>query len=76
MNTPTAKDFYNKWVELTDKRILDSSIPRDNNIMEDLLIEFARLHCEAQAKAIHSNMQLPREDLEFTLDAYPLENIK
>jgi uncharacterized protein YpmS len=39
-------------------------------------IEFAKLHAEAALKAAHKNMQLSEEDLEFTLDAYPLTNIK
>jgi len=34
------------------------------------------MHVEAALKAVHNNMQLPVEDLEFTLDAYPLSNIK
>ena len=40
------------------------------------MIEFAKLHVEAALKAAHANMQLPKEDLEFTLQSYPLENIK
>jgi hypothetical protein len=89
-NIPTAKDFYNKWVELTDKRILDTSIPRDNNIMEDLFIEFAKLHLDAQQKAILENFTMkPKDnideldmnddfmevDKDSIINAYPLENI-
>ena len=31
---------------------------------------------EAILEAAHRNMQLPVEDLEFTINAYPLNNIK
>lgn len=41
-----------------------------------IMIDFAKLHVEAALKRAHSNMQLPEEDLEFTMGAYPLENIK
>jgi hypothetical protein len=40
------------------------------------MIEFAKLHVEAALKKAHQQMQLPNEDLEFTLSAYPSENIK
>jgi hypothetical protein len=39
-------------------------------------IEFAKLHAEAALKAAHLSLQLPIEDLEFTLEVYPLDNIK
>jgi len=44
--------------------------------VEECMIEFARLHVEAALKASHSNMQLPDEDLEYTLSSYPPSNIK
>jgi len=40
------------------------------------MIEFAKLHVTEALKAAHRNMQAPEEDIEFTLDAYPLEEIK
>lgn len=43
---------------------------------EQAMIDFTKLHVEAALKSAHSNMQLPEEDLEFTMGAYPLENIK
>lgn len=43
---------------------------------EAAMIRFAKLHVEEALKAVHSNMQLPKEDLEFILNAYPLTNIK
>ena len=43
---------------------------------KNAMIEFAKLHVEAALKAAHINHQLPIEDLEFTLDCYPLTNIE
>jgi hypothetical protein len=48
----------------------------DDDKVYEIMIEFAKLHVEAALKAAHANMQLPKEDLEFTLQSYPLENIK
>ena len=41
-----------------------------------LMREFAQLHVDLALRRAHSNMQLPLEDLEFTLESYPLTNIK
>lgn len=48
----------------------------DDDTIYKAMIEFAKLHVEAALKAAHSNMQLPEEDLEFTLDSYPVDKIK
>lgn len=40
------------------------------------MIGFAKLHVEIALYRAHSNMQLPPEDLGFTLQSYPLDNIK
>ncbi len=40
------------------------------------MIEFAKLHVTKALTSAHINMQLPIEDLEFTLNSYPLTNIK
>ncbi len=42
---------------------------------QQMMREFARKHVTAALKAAHKNMQLPEEDLEFTLSSYPLTNI-
>lgn len=42
----------------------------------ELMVEFAKLHVKAALEAAHKNMQLPEEDLEFTLSSYPLNLIK
>ena len=59
---PTARDFM-------------LSKMRFSPLHEEILIEFAKLHCEAALKAAHRNMQMEDEDLEFTTKAYPLTNI-
>lgn len=42
----------------------------------ELAVEFAKLHVTKALTSAHINMQLPIEDLEFTLNSYPLTNIK
>lgn len=59
--------------------LLKENLPTDILSGDDIsyaMIEFAKLHVKAALEAVHSNMQLPEEDLEFTLDAYPETNIK
>ena len=66
---PTAEEVLEKY----EKEF------KHNGIVFDLkkpMIEFAKLHVEAALKRAHMNMQLPFEDLEFTLESYPLSNIK
>lgn len=41
-----------------------------------IMVEFAKYHVEKALMAVHNEIQLPDEDLEFTQGAYPLENIK
>lgn len=45
-------------------------------LAKDLMIAFAKLHVQAALEAAHSNSQMPQEDLDFTLQSYPLTNIK
>ena len=40
------------------------------------MVEFAEFHVTESLKAAHKNMQLPEEDLDYTLSSYPLTNIK
>ena len=63
---PTAEEFYKE----TTGCIIN------HGDVKTAMIEFAKLHVKEALKAAHNNQQLPIEDLEFTLDAYPLENIK
>ena len=42
----------------------------------EIMIEFAKLHVKAALENAHSNFQLPEQDIDFTLNAYPLTNIK
>lgn len=62
---PSAVDFLHNF---TDN-------PNDDTVFL-AMVGFAKLHVEKALKRSHSNMQLPSEDLEFTLQSYPLENIK
>lgn len=63
----TAKEFLiskrlNGWVNYT--------------IVSELMSEFAKYHVELALTQAHKKMQLPEEDLEFTLNSYDLNNIK
>lgn len=48
----------------------------DWEVIKNLMIDFAKLHVTAALKTAHSYHQVPIEDVDFTLDAYPLNNIK
>jgi hypothetical protein len=74
-NMPTAKEFIQNYIEENN---------HDSNIdMEDVLIEFSKLHVEAALKAKIQAMEYYYNDgysLDemdaFTNDSYPLSNIK
>ena len=70
----TAKDFLTKGAEGYPMRDVIDNI-EDEDIL-DAMIEFAKHHVEQALKLSHINMQLPEEDLVFTLNSYPLDNIK
>lgn len=63
---PTAEEFARKYKD-------DQSQYKS---LTEYFQDFAKLHVQAALEAAHKNQQLPMEDLEFTLNAYPLENIK
>ena len=44
--------------------------------LKQLAIRFAQLHVQAALESAHQNMQLPEDDLEFTLDSYSLSKVK
>ena len=68
---PTAK------LILTGKETYDSEYPTVSKYDAlEAMIEFAKLHVTKALTSAHINMQLPIEDLEFTLNSYPLTNIK
>lgn len=66
---PTAEEFLKQFE-------LGSTGKVDIEDAKEAVIEFAKLHVEAALEAAHSNMQLPKEDLEFTLSSYSLDQIK
>ena len=69
---PTAEEFLNEVTAMDHPN--SQGLPYKD--IQDLMVGFAKLQVESALKAAHSNMQLPIEDLEFTLNSYPLENIK
>ena len=73
---PTAEELMNSEKYEPDRGISFEDYHGDNAAwVPDMMIEFARLHCLKQAKAILKNLQMEDEDLEFILSSYPLENI-
>lgn len=71
---PSAKGVLNS-IYNNDYKSSYKTIYSDQCI-EKVMIEFAKLHVTKALTSAHINMQLPLEDLEFTLNSYPLENIK
>ena len=65
---PTAEELSKKYTRLRSAVALKD--------LSDFAIEFAKLHVTKALTSAHINMQLPIEDLEFTLNSYPLTNIK
>ena len=73
MNNVTAEeilaDLQYQWEETGEyKMYFAIDIPGK-------LREFAKIKVKEALVAAHRNMQLPEEDLEFTLDCYPETNI-
>lgn len=66
-----ADQFFEDWCMKKGYSAFDEA-----DDIEDCLIEFAKYHVKNALKAAHRNMQLPEEDLEFTLNSYSEENIK
>lgn len=69
---PTAQEFA--WSNNLDFK--NALAEMNYQEVYNLMIEFAKLHVTKALTSAHINMQLPIEDLEFTLNSYPLENIK
>lgn len=61
----TAKELFDRMLE-----------ENDECTSTEMMIEFAKLHVEQALKAAHRNAQFPEEDLDYTLRAYPLTEIK
>lgn len=70
-NIPKAEEFFEQWCNKKGYVAIDQV-----EDIEECMIEFAKLHVELALKTSHHNMQLPEEDLEFTLNSYHLTNIK
>lgn len=84
---PTAEEFLKKnFSPHTGEGtgdIYEYYYPED---VLEIMIEFAKLHCEAQVKAINENVEIndydehfqysPHVDKDSILKSYPLENVK
>lgn len=71
---PIAEEFLKSNVYITQDG--EEDVHHSLYDVSEVMISFAKLHVEAALKAAHSNMQLPKEDLQFTLDSYNLNQIK
>ena len=70
----TSEEFL-KDQQISDMDFMDSGV---YDFMKEKMIEFAKLHCEAQAKKIEDILtDLELEGIAYELrNAYPLSNIK
>lgn len=71
MNKQDLLSIINKYVGYAEFEIY-SAVEK----YEQEKINFTKLHVTKALTSAHINMQLPIEDLEFTLNSYPLTNIK
>ena len=73
----TAEEFMNQEKYEPDSGISFSDYHGDIAYStESLMVDFAKYHVKKALESSHRNMQLPEEDLEFILEAYPESNIK
>jgi len=73
----TADEFMNQEEYEPDSGISFADYHGDiADSCQVLMIEFAKYHVKKALESSHRNMQLPEEDLEFILEAYPESNIK
>ncbi len=73
---PTIKELFKKYSTLYQFEEGSPEYLIDEEDFQEAAIEFAKIHVELALKSAHRNMQLPMEDLDFTLDSYPISNIK
>jgi hypothetical protein len=71
----TAEEFLCEWLHC-DKSTLQYTISEKPRETLQAFRKFAQFHVKEALKQVHYNFQLPEEDLEFTLNAYPKTNIK
>lgn len=70
-------NLKNNFKERDIQRIISAHNAQEaSEIISSAGKEFAKLHVKAALEAAHKKHQLPIEDLEFTLSAYPETNIK
>lgn len=80
---PTAKEMHEKMnKDLDEALFIDKEKWKDRDPIQEVLIEFAKLHVQAALEAAAENAQILERDLyddvdkESILTAYSLENIK
>ena len=72
----TIEDAWDIWSDNTALSEGDYERMMDKDSFKEVTLMLIKLHVEQALKNAHNNSQLPIEDLEFTLDCYPTENIK
>ena len=75
-HTQTAEDFLLNFEQEYFEGAVFGEFAYKHKEVCKAMIEFAKLHVKVALKAAHQNQQLPIEDLEYTMDAYPLNLIK
>lgn len=72
----TAEEAFNKFEKTVPLLDTDDNGGFFESKVIEFAIEFAKMHVTAALQQAHVRHQLSVEDMGFTLDAYPLENIK
>lgn len=72
----TVEEQFDKFKETIDVYETDDNGGLFESKVKQFAIKFAKMHVTAALQQAHVRHQLSVEDMDFTLDAYPLENIK
>jgi hypothetical protein len=73
---PTAEEFLDEVdAEYFPGEVYGEFAHKREQVIERMQ-EFAKLHVKAALEAAHIAHQVPEEDMEYTLNAYPLNLIK
>jgi len=77
VNGNKAEDFLKPYIPVSfEDSPSTTGIAYERDDVIDAMIKFAKSHVEKALERAHFNMQLPEEDLDFTKNSYPLNNIK
>ena len=72
---PTAEEIFKPLRNSTSSYPVGAATYINIEDAKKFARQLTKLHVEAALKAYHKAHQLPNEDIEFTLSAYPLTNI-